>query len=107
MNFLLYRCAELTIEKGFSHFAIQENLSFVHLTVNDPETVAPGESRESMSGGVRVIAKPDLGNYTISENYKAIYIILMFNNSTPDYYKYEYQRQDASSIVNKLVSQIK
>lgn len=106
LNFLLYRCAELTLEEGFTHFIILENQSYADVHIQEPEYIKPWETRTSLSGGVMTIVKPDFGKDTVSEDYKAIYIISTFNDSNPNFKKFEYQRQDAASVIKKLKAEI-
>ncbi|MEE9572653.1 MAG: hypothetical protein V3W20_06395, partial [Candidatus Neomarinimicrobiota bacterium] len=79
-NYLMYRCAELTQEKGYNYFVIvSEERHFDEYSVR-PEVVAPGKNRGSMSGGTRVVANPDFQNPTSSTKYTAAYVIKLLDS---------------------------
>ena len=76
---LLYRCAELTRDKGFDSFLVLNDQSFSEKTVNNPTLNQPGVTRESASMGVRTVITPDLTQPTESTNWIGVYIISMYN----------------------------
>lgn len=74
-NYLLYRCAELTKERGYAYFtAINEEHHFDEY-VAKKDVNQPWVRRGSMSGGLKVYANPDLQNSTSSTNYTAVLYI--------------------------------
>ena len=74
-NYLMYRCAELTQEKGSDYFAILSEERHFDDKSFRPNRGAPGQTRGSSSGGIRVVANPDLQNPTESTNYTGVYVI--------------------------------
>ena len=74
-NYLLYRCAELTKEKGYDYFTIiNEERHFDELSYR-PDRDDLGKSTSSKSGGVRYTPTPDLQIATSSTNYTGTYVI--------------------------------
>lgn len=83
-QYLLYRCAELTKEKGFDYFLIvNEERHFDQYNVQ-PETTIPGANRGSASGGVKVVANPNLQNSTSSTKYTGVYTIKLLEQVEED-----------------------
>ncbi|MEE9190225.1 MAG: hypothetical protein V3U16_05600 [Candidatus Neomarinimicrobiota bacterium] len=82
---LLYRCADLTLEKGYEYFTIiDDNIDTTTLTLR-PDPVVPGKTVSSMSGGTRTVIMADLGNPTASTNYTATSHIKMYKSDALDY----------------------
>ncbi len=104
---LLYRCAELTIEKGFDSFVVLQDQSFSDETVNNPTIEKPFQTRESMSGGVRTTMSPDLTQATTSTNWVAIYVISIYNENDSPYSRYKRSRLDANQIIEDYKGEIR
>jgi hypothetical protein len=104
---LLYRCAELTIEKGFDSFVVLQDQSFSDETVNNPTIEKPFQTRESMSGGVRTTVSPDLTQATTSTNWVAIYVISIYNENDSPYSRYKRSRLDANQIIEDYKGEIR
>ncbi len=104
---LLYRCAELTIEKGFDSFVVLQDQSYSEEIVNNPTIEKPFQTRESMSGGVRTTVSPDLTQATASTNWVAVYIISIYNEKDSPYSQYKKSRLDAHKIMEDLKGEIK
>jgi hypothetical protein len=84
-NYLLYRCAELTKEKGFNYFTvITEEHHFDEHSMR-PERGASFETRTSESGGTITSVKPDLQNPTSSTNYTAVFFIRLLSEIDEKY----------------------
>jgi hypothetical protein len=101
---LLYRCAELTLEKGYEYFSIIEDETDTTTLALRSEPAVPYKSVSSMSGGNRVVIMPDLGNPTESTNYTASSRIKMYKSDALDYSKLLYyapQIKEAFSSVIK------
>jgi hypothetical protein len=82
---LLYRCAELTLEKGYEYFTIVEDETDSTTLSLRPDPAVPGKTISSMSGGTRTIIMADLGNPTTSTNYTAKCRIKMYRSDALDY----------------------
>jgi len=103
-KYLLYRCAELTLENNFKYFVILVDESYFLSDTTMPDTPAPFKSTSSVSGGNRVIIMADLTVPTIKTEYLGIYKIGMLN-------QIEAQYQDsivsAQNIIDQLADSIK
>ncbi len=85
-NYLLYRCAELTQEKGYDYFTIiNEERHFDELSYR-PDRDDLGKVSSSKSGGTRYTPTPDLQIATSSTNYTGAYVI-KFLESVDEKYK--------------------
>jgi hypothetical protein len=104
---LLYRCAEITLDKGFDSFVVLQDQSYFNETVNNPTIDKPFETRESMSGGVRTTVSPDFNAATKSINWVGVYIISMYNKNDSPLSIYKKSRLDAQQIITDLKSKIK
>ena len=77
-TYLTFRCAELTLEQGLSHFLIVEDASFED--VPDKEFADGGltiETRTSMSGGVNTSVRSTFGAQEVTSNPVGKFIIMM------------------------------
>ena len=104
---LLYRCAELTRDKGFDSFLVLNDQSFSEKTVNNPTLNQPGVTRESASMGVRTVIMPDLTQPTESTNWIGVYIISMYNQGDTSYSIYSRSRLDADQILTDYKQDIR
>jgi hypothetical protein len=102
-NYLMYRCAELTQEKGYNYFMIvSEERHFDEYSVR-PEVVAPGKNRGSMSGGTRVVANPDFQNPTSSTKYTAAYVIKLLDSVDEKYKNTAFYVPDVLDELSNIV----
>ena len=103
-QYLLYRCAELTLENNYKYFVILVNESHFISDTTKADTPPPFKSTSSVSGGNRVIVMADLTNPTIKSEYLGIFKIGMLN-------QIEAQYQDsilsAQNIIDQLEDSIK
>ncbi len=104
---LLFRCAELTLERGFDSFVILQDQSYSNETVHDPTIRKPFETRESMSGGVRTTVAPDFDRATTSTDWVGVYVISMYNENDSPFSRYKKSRLVARKIVDDLASEIR
>ncbi len=77
-TYLTYRCAELTLEQGLTHFLIVEDASFED--THDKEFMDSDmtiETRTSMSGGVRTDVRSNFGAEAMASNPVGKFIIMM------------------------------
>jgi hypothetical protein len=83
-TYLTYRCSELTLEQGLSHFLIVEDASFED--VPDKEFVEGDltiETRTSMSGGVNTNVRSSFGAQEVTSNPVGKFIIMMRQGPDP------------------------
>jgi len=85
-NYLMYRCAELTKEKGFDYFAIVSEERHFDEHSFRPERNVPFETKSSRSGISKTVANPDLQNNSSSTKYTGVYTI-KFLEFVDDKYK--------------------
>ncbi|MFC1565671.1 hypothetical protein ACFL4B_01850 [Candidatus Neomarinimicrobiota bacterium] len=74
-NYLMYRSAELTKEKGFDYFVIVSEERHFDEHSFRPERNVPFETKSSRSGISKTVANPDLQNNSSSTNYTGVYTI--------------------------------
>ncbi len=74
-NYLLYRCAELTLEMGYEYFAIVSEERHFNESSARPERDVSFQTSSSMSGGTRTSVSPDLQTTTSSTKYSGVYFI--------------------------------
>jgi len=79
-HYLLYRCAELTKEMGYEYFLIVNEERYYDQYNVQPNSPIPGKNRGSASGGVKVVANPDLQNPTSSTQYTGVYYIKLLTD---------------------------
>ena len=84
-NYLLYRCAELTIENGFKYFVILVNESHFIADTSRPELDQPFSTRTSASAGTRTSVSADLSASTTSSRFIGIFKIGMLSEIEPAY----------------------
>ncbi len=85
-NYLLYRCAELTQEMGYTYFAIVSEERYFDESSIRPTRGASFQTSSSMSGGTRTTVSPDLQTATSSTKYTGVYVI-KFLESVDEKYK--------------------
>ena len=79
-RYLMYRCAELTEEKGYDYFTVgNEERHFDEFTSRQQHS-QPFKTSASASRGLAVSANPDLQNATSSTDYTGIYYIKFIEN---------------------------
>jgi len=98
-NYLMYRCAALTQEKGFEYFTILSEERHFNDFGSQPESPTPYSSRNSSSAGMRVVANPDLQNPTNSTSYTGVYIIKLLKEVDD---KYKNAVFNVSEVINEL-----
>ena len=98
-QYLLYRCAELTLENNYKYFVILVNESHFISDTTKADTPPPFKSTSSVSGGNRVIVMADLTNPTITSEYLGIFKIGMLN-------QIEAQYQDSILSAQNIIDQL-
>lgn len=77
-TYLTYRCAELTLEQGLTHFLIVEDASFEDTHEKEfMDSDMTIETRTSMSGGVRTNVRSNFGAEAMTSNPVGKFIIMM------------------------------
>lgn len=84
-HYLLYRCAELTIENGFKYFVILIDESHFINDTTPPEIDQPWTTTSSMSGGTKAIVNADFSAGTTASKYVGIFKIGMLRDIEPAY----------------------
>ena len=83
-KYLTYRCAELTIEKGFTHFLIDEDLS---LEGGESQIASESElsvrMQRSALTGVNVVVSDNFNEQSTGSNIVCIYLISMRQGPHP------------------------
>ncbi|NQV51041.1 MAG: hypothetical protein HQ507_11120 [Candidatus Marinimicrobia bacterium] len=74
---LMFRCAELTIENGFSHFMIISDDSYEHDGTFDMTYDQPGKTTESLSRGTLTTVDASVQVEPISTNIVGVFTIQM------------------------------
>ncbi len=83
-TYLTYRCAELTLEQGLSHFLIVEDASYEDIADTEfSEADMTIETHSSMSGGVNTSVRSTFGAQTEGSNPVGKYIIMMRQGPDP------------------------
>lgn len=83
-TYLTYRCAELTLEKGFSYFLIMEDKSYEQSGEKEfAESDLTIETRTSMSGGVNNRVSSNFGAQETGKNIVGVFVIKMLLNPDP------------------------
>lgn len=103
-KYLLYRCAELTLENNFKYFVILVDESHFISDTTRPDVQQPFKSTSSMSGGNRVIVDADLTTSTVKSEYLGIFKIGMLNQLEP---QYQDSMVSAQNIIDQLADSIK
>jgi hypothetical protein len=104
-TYLMYRCAELTLDKGFTHFLILEDASFQDVV--DQEFDASDikfETRTSMSGGVQSTVSSTFGPQETSGGTIGVFDIFMRVGPDPSYPS---ASLDAKSIIESNKADVK
>lgn len=77
-TYLTYRCAELTLEQGLTHFLIMEDASFEDTRKKEfMDSDMKIETRTSMSGGVNTTVSSNFGAEATSSNPVGKFVIMM------------------------------
>jgi len=85
-RYLMFRCAELTLEKNYTHFLILEDASFKEEGEKEfTESDLKIETRTSMSGGVNTTVSSNFGAESTSSNMMGVYVIFLRNGPDPSY----------------------
>ena len=106
-NYLLYRCAELTQEKGYDYFTIiNEEQHFDELSYR-PDRDDLGKTSSSKSGGVRYTPTPDLQIATSSINYTGVYVIKFLENIDEKYTNDIFYVPDVFNELSEIVKKQK
>ncbi len=83
-TFLMYRCAELTLEQGLSHFLIIEDASYEQVPKSEfAENDLIIETHESVSGGINNSVRSNFGAQTALANTVGIFVIIMRQGPDP------------------------
>ncbi len=107
MDRLLYRCAEVTLERGFDSFVLMEDKSHQKESVQDPTINQPFETRQSQSMGTRTVVNPDLTTATASTEWVGVYVIAPFNQDNSKYTTFRASRLDPEKIMKDLAPRIR
>ena len=103
-KYLLYRCAELTLENNYKYFVILVNESHFITDTTQTDVLQPWKSTSSVSGGNRVIVNADLTAPTTRSEYLGIFKIGMLNQIEP---QYQDNMVSAQNIIDQLADSIK
>lgn len=77
-TYLTFRCAELTLEQGLTHFLIIEDLSYEDTNEKEfMESDMTIETRTSMSGGVSTNVRSNFGAESMASNPVGKFLIMM------------------------------
>ena len=77
-TYLTYRCAELTLEQGLTHFLIVEDASFEDANKKEfMDSDLTIETHTSMSGGVSTSVRSNFGAEAMASNPVGRFIIMM------------------------------
>jgi len=77
-TYLTYRCAELTLEQGLTHFLIIEDLSYEDTQEKEfMDSDMTIETRTSMSGGVSTNVRSNFGAEAMAANPVGKFLIMM------------------------------
>lgn len=83
-NYLMYRCAELTLEQGLSHFLIVEDASYQEVPESEfVENDLVIETHTSMSGGTNNSVRSNFGAQESLTNTVGIFVIMMRQGPDP------------------------
>ena len=102
-NYLMYRCAELTQEKGYEYFAILSEERHFDDFGTQPESNTPYSSRNSSSSGMRVVANPDLQNPTNATNYTGVFVIKLLEDVDKNLKKAVFNVDEVLEELNDIV----
>ena len=106
IQLLLYRCAELALERGFDSFVVIQDQSYSDDIVQNPTIRKPFETRETMSAGFRTTVSPDHTRATTSTSWVGVYVVAVFNQNNSFYSQYKRSRFDAQKIIKDLKSTV-
>ncbi len=83
-NYLTYRCAELTLEQGLSHFLIVEDASYTRVPESEfVENDLIIETHTSMSGGTNNSVRSNFGAQQALSNTVGVFVIMMRQGPDP------------------------
>jgi len=104
-TYLTYRCSELTLEKGFSHFLIMEDLSFKDGGAKEfDETDIVFETHTSMSGGTNSSVRSNFGAQESSSDLVGRFVIRLLHGVDPSF---PTASMDAKAFINANEGAIK
>ena len=103
-KYLLYRCAELTLENNFKYFVILMDESYFISDTTRADVPQPWKRTSSISGGNRVVVDADLTLPNIKSEYLGIFKIGMLNQIDP---QYQDSMVSAQNIIDQLADSIK
>lgn len=101
--FLLFRCAELTLENNFSNFIILSDNSYSKESIINSEVSQPFTSRVSLSGGHITVVTPEFGVQTTSNEFTGIFLITLFNENDPPLQT----KNDSGYAAKKIIDDLK
>ena len=91
---LIYRCSEVTVQNGFSHFILLKDDSYKHIGKRDfGNSDLSFETTTSMSGGINNRVKSNFGAQDSDAYYVGVFTIKVLKNSAT-------MSIDASSFIN-------
>jgi len=83
-TYLTYRCAELTLEQGLSHFLIVQDASYEEIPASEfSDGDLTIETHTSMSGGVNNSVRSTFGAEAVTANPVGKFIIMMRQGPDP------------------------
>ena len=104
-DYLLFRCAELTLEKGYSHFLILKDESQMHVDKNEYSNSGIAlQQTSTASGGSQNRVTYGMGADDYSTARTGSYVIQMLKGPHPVYVT---ASLDARSIIDEKTSRIK
>lgn len=103
-KYLLYRCAEITIENEYDYFQIIDELYISKGKVFRPETRELGKVVKGSFGGQKFVVVPNHSHSTKSTSYTNMFMIKMVEKITMDNYQTTF---DAKQVIEKYGSEIK
>jgi len=103
-DYLLYRSAEITLQKQFTNFIILSDKSYSRKLINDAEKGEPYTHRVSLSGGHVTVVNPEFDVSTSSEDITGVYIITLFNENDPAFKIIKKTGYAAEKVINDLSS---
>ena len=104
-TYLLYYCAELTLQNGFEYFYVTSDLSRYsdRIIREDIDVSSKGKTTQSMSGGINTRTVPSFNYASKTTVYVGEFLIQMFKQSVPEYKKYIIYAPDVIKDLGKNI----
>ena len=102
-NYLLYRCAELTQEKGYAYFAIVNDERHFDENSVHPERGMSFQTIISMSEDTSTTVSPDFQTATSSTKYTGVYVIKFLNDIDKKYKNAVFNVDEVISKLSEIV----